>query len=385
MRSWHRPTPSLALRRTPGDRCPGRDPVLNPRPGKETPPPSEAARGRSGRGLLLVLLLAAVASIVVLGLRAGARASGFGEIDPAGLTLGELPSWADARWTEEFERVLGAYAPFSAEDERALDELRQLVASFPFVEAVGPPRVHWPDGLELDIAVRRPVASLPLEDGFLLVAADGTILTGFWPLPPRIDGVTLPILGPLSDVETVFRWAEPGDWLVEEAHTDALDVAVSLAQHLSRDERRELGALVIDASRGRQTSVEEPGVRLELEDERLILFGRPPYFDAPGELPVAAKWAAVRRAQALGEGWRLVDVRWDRPEIVLATPPLLEAPETAAAEGTNPRSPARRASAPVDLVDPLDRGLPGDLGLGDTGQGDTRRGRGDERLAGLVR
>ena len=60
-----------------------------------------------------------------------------------------------------------------------------------------------------------------------------------------------------------------------------------------------------------------------------MLFGRPPRMDEPGELAAAVKWASLEEALlALGRtppgasplggalDWSVVDVRWDRPEMV---------------------------------------------------------------------
>ena len=47
--------------------------------------------------------------------------------------------------------------------------------------------------------------------------------------------------------------------------------------------------------------------------------------DEPGELPVEIKWDSVARTLELEEAaepvdWAVVDVRWDRPELVLRDP-----------------------------------------------------------------
>jgi hypothetical protein len=80
------------------------------------------------------------------------------------------------------------------------------------------------------------------------------------------------------------------------------------------------GPPLIDATRARQASVTEPGVVIELEHRREVLFGRPPWTDEPGELPCALKWDALSRALRTLSGpdahdWSLVDVRWDVPAI----------------------------------------------------------------------
>ena len=54
------------------------------------------------------------------------------------------------------------------------------------------------------------------------------MLSGFWHHPPRLGASFLPVIGPREDAISIFAWARPGDYLVEDEHVDALDVALSL-------------------------------------------------------------------------------------------------------------------------------------------------------------
>jgi len=152
----------------------------------------------------------------------------------------------------------------------------------------------------------------------------------------------------MGDAWGLFDLARRGDYLAEPEHLDALDVAVSLGEHLDEATRTRLGRVVIDARTARETSVDEPGARLLLEDGRVVLFGRAPCCGEPGELEPGAKWSSVVEALALlGSGpapdpqtdWLLLDVRWDRPEIVLRNPPLAMADEAGPAATRAPSIP----------------------------------------------
>jgi hypothetical protein len=86
-------------------------------------------------------------------------------------------------------------------------------------------------------------------------------------------------------------------------------------------------------------------VRLELEGERMALFGRPPASDAPGELDERSKWQALARALELfvrdphAHDWELVDLRWDRPGLALRNAPAAEPAVAALGPArTSPRS-----------------------------------------------
>src|SRR5688572_8683742 len=246
-------------------------------------------------------------------------------VDPATARIGTTPSWADPRWIERLQARLAEEAPFPlAHAAPALERLRSALAGLSFVECVERLEAAPDEGLVVDLQLRKPVACIPVAGEFALVGGDGIVLEGRWPFPPRLGRAYLPVLGPLDD--PLFARARAGDWLVEPEHTDALDVARSLAADVPEEERAALGRVVIDARAARQSSVSEPGVRLELEGGRMALYGRAPSADEPGELAPAAKWRGLVRAfdwfasDPLANDWRLVDLRWDRPDLELAQP-----------------------------------------------------------------
>ena len=254
-------------------------------------------------------------------------------IEPAELGQASPADWGwpdstDERWALELGDVLSTTPAFRPADVAALELLRTRLTELSFVHSLPTFEASEEEGLVLELRLRRPVACLPVGHGFLTVDAEGVILSGFWPTPVRFEGAPLPVIGPMSDAGELFAYARPGDWLEEPEHLDALDVALSLAEHLELETRRSLGRLVIDATRARRVSVQEPGVRLLLEERRLVLFGRGPHCGEPGELAVARKWDSVRRALAPLDDptdpfdWDVVDVRWDQPSFVPRPPAL---------------------------------------------------------------
>ena len=270
-------------------------------------------------------------------------------VDPAQIRIGRTPSWADPRWLERIQARVAAEPPFTLGPESVpLERLRTDLASFSFVERVGVLQATAERGLVIELTLRKPVACIPVAGEFALVDASGVVLEGRWPLPPRLGRAYLPVLGPLDD--PLFARARAGDWLAEPEHADALDVALSLAEEVPEDERAALGRIVIDARTARRASLAEPGVRLELEGGRLALFGRAPGADEPGELASDHKWRGLVRAfdwyasDPAANDWRLVDLRWDRPDLALAAAPELAQVEPVQA----PRGRVRRGESARD-------------------------------------
>ncbi len=305
------------------------------------------ARSRPGTAQALPALLV-LALVFLLGLahqvRSRARAGpphAEAWVDPAAARVVAVPAWVDPRWLDHLGLLLERQAPIPVAAAGELEALCAELAALSFVERIERCELSAARGLELELSLREPVACIPVRGEFALVDEDGVVLEGRWPKPPRLGRAWLPVLGPLAD--PLFARARTGDWLVEPEHTDALDVALSLAEHLDEEQRADLGRVVIDARAGRRSAVQEPGVRLELEGARVALFGRAPGTDEPGELAATSKWCALVRALELferdptGNDWELVDLRWDRPDIALR-----HAPAVAALAHEAPRTRARQ-------------------------------------------
>jgi len=115
-----------------------------------------------------------------------------------------------------------------------------------------------------------------------------------------------------------------------------------MAAHLAPKARAEMGRMVIDATQAPLTSVENPGIELHLSGRRLVVFGRAVHSDSPGSLPAQNKWAALEscllgeRALAL-QGWELLDLRWDFPEVDLEPMLVAQLDPASSSEGL-PRS-----------------------------------------------
>jgi hypothetical protein len=287
-------------------------------------------------GLVLVGVLALVAK---LGREAQAR--GVARIDLTRYRLHADGRWVSPAWTARLERLLVRGRTLAADDRGGIEELVREVAALSFVREVGSPKVEWPDGLVLPVRLYQPVACLRVGNDFLPVAADGTLLAGYGYAPHGAFGGHLPVLGPHGLDARPDDPFQPGDVLGHPAHLAALAVASSMWEYLDQRAVRQLGRVVIDASRSHAWDGKPGGVLIDLEGARRVHFGRPPVRsldrsldqasdedqpevqpedqprDQPGELPVATKWAHVREALdrwAAGEDFAAVDVRWDEPD-----------------------------------------------------------------------
>ncbi|MCB9905426.1 MAG: hypothetical protein H6831_13560 [Planctomycetes bacterium] len=262
--------------------------------------------------LLLGLLLLGFAWFVGR-IDSAVRAAGHHDVDTRRVRIAGR-DWVPRDWEERIAARLTALGPIEAREREALERAAAEIAAMPFVAHVGDVSTVWPDGLCVDVVLRRPRACVRVGELYLCVAEDGVVLPGAWPLPPDTGSGRLPVLGP-------FDWPTdellPGDRLDSAEVEDGLAIATSLFEHLGPDVQDRLGIVLIDAREARAASVDNPGAQLFLEGRRVVLFGRAPNADAPGELPVAQKWRHLEAALELldgpaGEDWDLLDARWDQ-------------------------------------------------------------------------
>ena len=276
-----------------------------------------APRARRG-GVPAWLPLALLAAGVVAwqrGLADRVERTGFGRVEASQVRADLEQPWADPRWSLELRQAVADGGAIDPEDSAALEALRARLEGLSFVRAATQPRVLWPDGLELNVRLRRPLACVAWGDAFLLVDDEGVLLSGAWDVPPSLDGMFLPVLGERDGALDALR---PGDALVERRHLDALSIARSLWEHVDPSWGPWIGRLQIVADDVDLASVEIPGAVLRLEGGREAWFGRSPNKVSPGELPVAQRWSNlvhVLERTADSAEWAVADLRFDRPAL----------------------------------------------------------------------
>ncbi|MBL8860899.1 MAG: hypothetical protein JNK02_02720 [Planctomycetes bacterium] len=293
-----------------------------PRPGRATSRSGVrgASAGRGGRVPLWIPLGLAAAGAIWLGssLERSVAAAGFATVDLCRARLEAPAGFRDPRWEQYLALHLASLPPVDATDHAAVRAVAREVGRLPFVAEVLEPRVLWPDGIEVPLRLREPAACVQAGADFLAVSSDGVVLPGRWSRPPLVGERFLPVIGP-NDGR--FDGVVGGERLAEPCDLDALAVALSMRASLSPEDFALTGPPLVDASRARQASVEEPGVRIQFGGRRTVHFGRAPGAGQPGELPTQLKWAHVQRALAClrpeggARDWSLLDARWDDADI----------------------------------------------------------------------
>lgn len=244
---------------------------------------------------------------------------GFTTVDPSLSTL-RFEQPYDQRWNRYLAQALAKLPKTDVEDRYGLERIGDEIALLPFVEEVGEVRVLWPDSLDIPVKLKKPAACVRVRQELLTVAGDGTLLPGGHDLPPRDELGFLPVLGPNAGRLDALV---PGDKLPAGPYTDALRLAQAVRLELDPEASLLLGPLLVDTTQADKAGVDHPGVVLQLEERRVVWFGRLPWASV-GETPLKQKVENLERAARLlepGDGmkpWTFLDLRWDHPDIVYA-------------------------------------------------------------------
>src|SRR5688500_14059917 len=145
-----------------------------------------AARGRGSRALAAAKGLAVVVSLGGLavwlhGWREALYAGDFATVRTDQATLRAGPGWVDLRWSEEAAELVAELEPIRADERAEIEALVERLRELSFVASVGEAQVIWPDGIQIELELREPVACVHVGRHYLALAADGTLLSGRWP------------------------------------------------------------------------------------------------------------------------------------------------------------------------------------------------------------
>jgi len=275
---------------------------------------------RSGRVLAWVVLLLGAGAFFIGAELVGERlyAEGHFEVEKSRVKIrGSAPdTYVPDGWSEFVAAHLSTLEPVFVDDPDGVVRVVDKLESLSLFRSVGAHSLIWPDGIKVEVRLRRIVACVKTSGVFLPVSEDGVILPGRF-VSPMSDGVG-PV--PLIAWDESLRNLRMGDYLSHERHFDALSVALSMQVHLPPEVRESLGSILIDAEEVELASVTNPGVVLYLSERRAVLWGRPPLMGHSGELPEEIKWdhlvEHLRVAALGGREWEVLDIRWDRAEVL---------------------------------------------------------------------
>ncbi len=206
-------------------------------------------------------------------------------VTPEKVTLTELPPWIHSDLRAEGFRAASLDEPLSIMDDNLAERIGNAYTQLPWVARVR--RVRKRDGgrVTVDLEYRRPVCMVEVGDSWEPVDPRGILL-------PRADfsQVEASRYPLLVGIETRPVGAEGEPW-GDARVLGGAEIAAALI-----DVWRELGLRQIVPSDPLATGVaEEPTYTLRTRSDTIIVWGRAPGSDAPGELPAADKVARLRR------------------------------------------------------------------------------------------
>ena len=275
--------------------------------------PEISRRGRVPTWVVLSLGATALFFCVeVIGERLYAEGHFEVELDRVQIEAAEEGVYIPSGWSEFVAAHISSFDRVFADDAEAVSRVAAELETLPLFRSVGDVRVIVPDGIEVEVRMRRVVACVKTGGGFLPVSEDGFILPGF-SVSPMNDGVGD---APLIAWDESLGYLRVGDELSDPRHYDGLSVALSMQRHLPSELRASLGSIRIDASGAELASVTDPGVVLYLPERRAVLFGRPPLQGRSGELPEELKWGHLAEHLSLSPDWEVLDIRWDEADVL---------------------------------------------------------------------
>ncbi len=117
------------------------------------------------------------------------------QVDPAQIRMSPAPPWIRSDIKNEVLREASFTGPLSLLDTELTIRIASAFATHPWIASVQRVSKHFPSGLDVEVAYRRPVAMVEVTEGALPVDAEGVVLptSDFKPGEadryPRIGGI----------------------------------------------------------------------------------------------------------------------------------------------------------------------------------------------------
>jgi hypothetical protein len=136
--------------------------------------------GRGSRWLaiggVIIVVTAGVSYGVWRQVRTHVLASEQYQVDPAKIAITPPPPWIRSDIKDEVIREASFDGPLSLLDSKLTIRVAGAFAAHPWIAHVERVSKHFPSGLEVEVAYRRPVAMVEVSDGALPVDVQGVVL-----------------------------------------------------------------------------------------------------------------------------------------------------------------------------------------------------------------
>ncbi len=223
------------------------------------------------------------------------------------LVPSELPSWAGPGVRADLARLPGVPARFSIMTPGICERVAHAFEMNPWVEKVDAVRKVYPNHIDVDLTLRRPVAGVRVAGKFYVIDEAGRRLTGAlngWPqgadaLPVIVSSdATMPSLGSV--------WP-----------SDAVKAGAAVAKTLfdNRDKLPTRFALIDCTNMGPRRDLSKSDILLVTFEGTYVRWGRSPLVvNSPGELSPGEKvLKMVTFEKKLGplSSFKYVDIRFD--------------------------------------------------------------------------
>ncbi len=244
-------------------------------------------RGRL-TGVVLLVLIVALTGVVVHLVKVRLLRSAHFRVDPSTVRFGDLPEWAPERIASELRQRCRGLPARPILDPLLDVELREALEGHPWVGKVDAVRRRYPNFIEADLTLRRPLARLDVRARTLTLDREGTVLED---APDRTPQGLLYIIRATPKAAGVIP--KPGSRFQAAPIQHGIAVARELFAHQDHVASPLLRGCEIDVSNvGRRDVVE---ITLRLASGTEVKWGSAPGSElGPIEIPVADKLNSLR-------------------------------------------------------------------------------------------
>ncbi|MHC4598411.1 MAG: cell division protein FtsQ/DivIB [Planctomycetota bacterium] len=132
------------------------------------------------------------------------------QVDPACMTIREMPPWLDPDWTETIRNPFEGRESVNLFEPQLATMIHDAYRESPWIEDIGCVRKEFPNRLRIRLRIRTPLAAVPYGEQYLLVDGHGVLLPRAFEKVPgfgfplrTVEGVTAgpPEAGRLWDSE----------------------------------------------------------------------------------------------------------------------------------------------------------------------------------------